>query len=102
MHGIEADGSEWYADPAIVATDAEQGATIGGGTGVNNSPFDFADTFTLHSNPGANHTVYLDFTGHTTSGTQWNTSFNNGNAFTTPEYDIDGTPGFSNNELTII
>ncbi|MCB1958866.1 MAG: hypothetical protein KDG55_24590, partial [Rhodocyclaceae bacterium] len=29
-------------------------------------------TFLLHSRPGALRTIYLDFNGHTTTGTAWN------------------------------
>lgn len=31
-----------------------------------------ADTFSLHSNPGADLTIYLDVDGHNVSGTSWN------------------------------
>src|SRR5262249_3312861 len=37
------------------------------------------DALHLHSFPGANRVIYLDFDGHTTSGTQWNTSYTSGN-----------------------
>lgn len=30
-----------------------------------------ADTSTLHSRPNATKLIYLDFNGHTTSGTSW-------------------------------
>ncbi|MCA9174600.1 MAG: hypothetical protein KDB14_08940 [Planctomycetales bacterium] len=64
------------------------------------APFPLNDTFFLNSNPGADHTVYLDFDGHVTSGTIWNTNFNNGADFTTPAYDTDGNASvFSNTEL---
>ncbi|MFC1759008.1 Calx-beta domain-containing protein [Planctomycetota bacterium] len=29
----------------------------------------------MHSNPSANHTIYLDFDGHVTEGTSWNSSY---------------------------
>lgn len=60
------------------------------------SPFaPLSETFSLHSRPGATKTIYLDFTGHTTSGTSWNTS----GPIVTPAYDIDGDPGaFSDTE----
>ncbi|MBX3424400.1 MAG: proprotein convertase P-domain-containing protein [Pirellulales bacterium] len=60
------------------------------------------DTFFLHSLPGATKVIYLDFDGHTTSGTQWNTSYNGGAAFTTPAYSFEGDSTFSANELTRI
>ena len=61
-----------------------------------------SDTFALHSNPGANQTIYLDFTGHTTQNTAWN-SYAGVSNIVTPAYDIDGdTLNFSNEELTRI
>lgn len=60
-------------------------------------------TFKLHSNASAAKKIYLDFTGHTTSGTYWNSGYNGGAAFTTAAYDIDGNAGvFSVTELTRI
>lgn len=59
-------------------------------------------TFRLHSDPTANQLIYLDFDGHTTTGTSWNTS-TMGSRFTSPAYDIDGnTTSFSSAELTRI
>jgi PKD repeat protein len=47
------------------------------------------DAFALHSLPGSPHIVYLDFDGHTITGTAWNTT-------TDPLYarpfDLDGSP----------
>ena len=60
------------------------------------TPLPLDQTFELHSLPGANHRIYLDFNGHTTSDPSWN----NGIAFTTPAFDINGNPSsFSNLEL---
>lgn len=62
-------------------------------------PFPVSDTFNLSSLPGANFTIYLDFNGHTTTGTQWNTFFNQ-NTIVTPAYDTDGDVGtFSMDEI---
>jgi PKD repeat protein len=49
-----------------------------------------AETFRLHSKPGMSRVLYLDFNGHTTSSTSWNTNFTGGAAFTTPVYNTDG------------
>ncbi|KAA0139974.1 hypothetical protein FYZ48_08595 [Gimesia chilikensis] len=63
-------------------------------------PFPVSDTFNLSSLPGANHTIYLDFNGHTTTGTQWNTDFG---TVVTPAYDTDGdTSTFSLAEIEVI
>ncbi len=62
-------------------------------------PFPLSDTFSLASRPSANHTIYLDFTGHTTTGTNWNLAFNT-TTFVTAPYSIDAdTANFSNLEL---
>jgi hypothetical protein len=59
---------------------------------------DLNQTFLLNSLPGANHTIYLDFNGHTTTGTAWNNSY--GSTIVTPAFDIDGNAAaFSNAEL---
>jgi hypothetical protein len=47
-----------------------------------------SQTFLLHSRPTATRKIYLDFTGHTTTGTPWNAAWNNP-SFTTPPYSID-------------
>lgn len=44
-----------------------------------------ADTFSLNSRPTATKTIYLDFTGHVTSGTRWQ----QGRSFTTPAFSLD-------------
>jgi hypothetical protein len=56
----------------------------------------------LSSLPGANHTIYLDFDGHVTEGTSWNSYFNNP-SIRSPAYSTDGdTANFSASELTDI
>lgn len=54
-----------------------------------------ADTFFLHSRPGASKKIYLDFDGHVTTGTSWKS----GATITTPAYNVDGVAGFSDTEL---
>jgi hypothetical protein len=52
--------------------------------------------------PGANQTIYLDFDGHITQNTQWN-SYWNTPTITSPAYDTDGNPSsFSASELADI
>ncbi|MCA9030578.1 MAG: hypothetical protein KDA66_07200 [Planctomycetaceae bacterium] len=98
-HGFDEFGNEWHSLPEATL----DATTIGGGEYPSGTaPFAYSETFLLHSNAGAAHTIYLDFDGHTTSGTTWNTSFNGGNAFTTPAYNPDGIAGFSNSELEAI
>lgn len=59
-----------------------------------------ADTFLLHSRPGATKRIYLDFDGHTTVGTWWNSGRTT--PIVTPAYDTDGKAGFSSLELAAI
>ena len=54
-----------------------------------------ADTFLLHSRLGAAKKIYLDFTGHTTTGTSWK----DGGTINTPAYSVEGGADFSDTEL---
>lgn len=56
------------------------------------------DTFALHSNPSASKTIYLDFDGHATTGTQWNTQYGV-STIASPAYSLDGSSAFSDEEL---
>jgi PKD repeat protein len=61
------------------------------------------DALKLHSMPGASRVIYLDFDGHTTSGTSWNSSFNSGNAIVSQPFDLDGSPTtFNDAERAVI
>jgi hypothetical protein len=65
--------------------------------------YPLAQTFLLHSRPGAAKVIYLDFTGHVTTGTSWNSTFAAGADFTTPAFDTDGSPAtYSTSEQAII
>jgi len=58
-----------------------------------------AGEFLLHSNPGATKRIFMDFDGHTTTGTAWL----GGATIVTPAYDIDNNPSsFSATELANI
>jgi PKD repeat protein len=70
-------------------------------TATANQPL--ANTFLLHSLPGAAKVIYLDFTGHTTSGTSWNNAYAAGADIVTPAFDLDGAPAtFSDAERGVI
>lgn len=54
-----------------------------------------SSAFNLSSNPSASLTIYLDYTGHTTTGTSWNTSTGNSTILSAP-WSIDSdTANFS-------
>ena len=57
--------------------------------------FPFTKTFLLHSRPGSTKVIYLDFKGHTTKGSYWNTD-RRGTSIVTPPFDTDGKPGTFN------
>lgn len=60
-------------------------------------------TFVLHSRPAATKKIFLDFDGHTTSGTSWRDIQDGDSTFVTPTYDYDGNAAsFSSNELARI
>ena len=72
------------------------------GTTAKAAPFALADTFKMHSRQGSAKVIYLNFTGHNTTGTWWNTD-NSVASIVTPPYDIDGNPSsFSNTEISNI
>lgn len=65
--------------------------------------YPLTQTFLLHSRPGAAKVIYLDFKGHTTTGTSWNTTYTAGADIVTPAFDTDGSPTtFSSSELAVI
>ncbi|HJQ79629.1 MAG TPA: hypothetical protein VJ828_06720, partial [Lacipirellulaceae bacterium] len=81
---------QWFAGDATA-----QGAAI-------EWPFvDNEETFLLHSNPGATKKIFLDFDGHVTTGTMWNTSSMLPNIFSEP-FNVDGDARFNNDEHQFI
>ena len=70
---------------------------------IPSGPFPLDQTFKLHSLAGASKVIYLDFDGHVTSGTIWNSSFNGGADIVSLPYDFNGNTGsFSDAELSRI
>lgn len=61
------------------------------------------DTFLLHSKPGSNRVIYLDFDGETIQNTAWNQSYTGGATWNAEPYDSDGSPStFSSAERDAI
>lgn len=78
-----------------VADASGSGSVAGSSSAVPNS----SDAFKLHSLPGSNRIIYLDFDGHTTSGTSWNSAFTGGASIVSTPFDFDGNPSsFSTTE----
>jgi hypothetical protein len=55
-------------------------------------PYPLETTFQLHSRPTSSRKIYLDFMGHTTSGTWWNSDFANGADIVSAPFDQDNNP----------
>jgi hypothetical protein len=86
-------GMAYFVEPAV--TSEPQGARL------TAQAFPLPDTFFLHSKPDSSKTIYLDFDGHTVSGTLWNGS--SGNFLPNgdhPAMDLAGNgASFTDNEL---
>ena len=80
---------------------AQVGPDTSGYTSTASYPL--GETFTLHSRPGAAKVIFLDFTGHTTANTPWNSGVNANINIVSPAFDLDGDPTtFNDAELTAI
>lgn len=68
----------------------------------NTSSIPLSETFLLNSKPNSPRTIYLDFNGHTATGTAWNSSYAVDPINAVP-FDTDGVPGsYNTTELQII
>ncbi|MBO9523206.1 MAG: hypothetical protein J7518_16860 [Nocardioidaceae bacterium] len=105
--GLAHDGSAWFdrgGRAFFVEQTAPGGdpAAAGGASAATPAPYPYAQTFTLHSRPASNRTLYLDFDGAAVSGTAWNTSYNQASVTAEP-YDADGNPAaFGSAEQDVI
>ncbi len=88
-----------YIDDAIEQTEkSDEDAP----SSLQAGPFPYNEKFSLHSRPGSNRVIYLDFDGYVTTGTAWNTSFNIGQINSAP-FSIDGDPNsFNQQEQDVI
>ena len=67
---LDSDGRLFYTEPLPAGAHAvARAGTIAPG---RDPQFPLEETFLLHSNPGSQRTIYLDFDGGTVSGTAWN------------------------------
>ena len=67
---------------------------------ANATPYPLANTFLLHSRSAATKRIYLDFTGHSTKDTSWNSS--TVTEIVTAPFTLDASSDFSNTELGVI
>ncbi len=84
--------------PAEVVAQSIAAEAADNPTGSSQAPA-ASEAFTLHSNPGANRTIFLDFDGHTTTGTEWNNNGGRPASFTSAPYSRDSSAAFNSTEL---
>jgi hypothetical protein len=83
---LDKDGTLFYREPVSGAPSTSEASpsfateAVTGATGP---------AFELHSKKGSNRTIYLDFDGHTITGTGWNTD-GKPETVKVPAYDTDG------------
>ena len=78
---LDKKGRLLYIDEFPEPAQEEEGAV------VEEGPFPYSETFLLHSRPGSSRVIFLDFDGHTVSGTAWNSSY--GDPIVSPAYSMD-------------
>ena len=87
---LDKDGKLFYREP--VASAKERSASAASPKVSKQAVTAAAGpAFELHSKPGSNRVIYLDFDGHTITGTAWNTNGKPATVNITP-YDTDGNP----------
>ncbi len=82
---IDADGSLLYRD--VAAAPAVASATSGQ---PEAAPMPYDQTFALHSKPGSNRVIYLDFDGQQIENTSWNVNAYNVGPYFAEPFDMDG------------
>jgi hypothetical protein len=103
---LASDATAWLGEDGqlFYVEQAESVAQADATPGVATATYPASQTFALHSLPGSNHTIFLDFDGATVSGTWWNSS-NNANPMPSRFYTgftLDSDPGFNATELAYI
>lgn len=87
---VDAEGALYYVEP--VRPEATAVAADASTTAAAAIPAD--QTFLLHSNPNSTRKLYLDFDGHTATGTAWSAG-----TIVAPPFSVDADPAFSADEI---
>ena len=85
---LDQEGRLFYRDVRPTARTASPGAAPAGA-------FPYDQTFLLHSRPGAQRTIYLDFNGQDVSGTAWNQGSDGIRSGFYPGMSQDADPAFT-------
>jgi PKD repeat protein len=88
---VDRTGRLYYVDEFPEATTTSSGGTAT----IRGALLPLDQTFKLHSRPGAQRVIYLDFNGHLATGTAWN-SYYGLSAIDSPAFDLDGNPSSFN------
>jgi hypothetical protein len=92
---LDRDGRLFFTDPAVPLAQRDDAPSKKPSAAL-------AGAFDLHSKPGSNRVLYLDFTGHVLTGTAWNAS-KGIDPVNITAYDTDGNPGsFSAAEQAVV
>jgi PKD repeat protein len=87
---LNRDGRLLFVDDFPAPPELADGA-VAGSTVVAGAPAPLEQTFFLHSRPGAQRVIHLDFDGALVTSTAWNTGFGV-SAIDAKPYDLDGEP----------
>jgi hypothetical protein len=87
--------------PGVFSLQWFAGESPAGGAALEWPFFDNEETFTLHSNPDSTKKIYLDFDGHVTTGTTWNTQAMLPNIFS-PAFSVDADARFDDFENQVV
>jgi hypothetical protein len=97
---LDADSRLFYREPAL--TPAEKTAEASPRWATEAVAAATGPAFELHSKPGSNRVIYLDFDGHIITGTAWNAS-KGVDPVNVSAYDTDGDPAtFSTAEQDVV
>ncbi len=88
---VDSEGNIFYVD-TLVVDETEASEPVSGPESQAAPASTLDDAFFLHSRPGAPNTVFIDFDGHTFSGTAWG----GGATYYGKPYDLDGSPNTFN------
>ena len=96
LSATQFDLSEYVLEDGLPYYD---GPTIEAQYPARQSPFTYDEVFNLQSKPDSHFTIFIDFDGHITSGTIWNTAYGL-DPIIAPPFDVDGdNTSFNQNEL---
>jgi hypothetical protein len=88
---LRSDHSMWLDQAGWLHAKDPKPASAADAEPADAGPFPYDQTFRLHSHPGAQRVLYLDFDGEVVSGTSWNASYDL-SSDPQPAFDFDGSP----------